>query len=170
MYRSQGFCQLRNACIYIFPPFFSRNYCKTTDIRHTKSQNIMILILSCSCLCPIQWNQVFSHEWRCSANRGFTIDDMSMSRLHSPMILCYVKGQCLIHIYACYISGWAGVPELRHSWRFQHSCEPRCGCRRQDWLHAAGENIYQGKGGGHLSSIKQMELFRLNPLIHGKNW
>ena len=32
----------------------------------------MFLIVSCSCLCPIHWSQVFSWEWRCSwssANR-----------------------------------------------------------------------------------------------------
>ena len=32
----------------------------------TQSQNIMFLISSCSCLCPIHWSQVLSWEWRCS--------------------------------------------------------------------------------------------------------
>ena len=26
----------------------------------------MFLVSSCSCLCPIQWSQVLSREWRCS--------------------------------------------------------------------------------------------------------
>ena len=26
----------------------------------------MIIVLSCSCLCPIHWSQVLSREWRCS--------------------------------------------------------------------------------------------------------
>ena len=26
----------------------------------------MFLVLSCSCICPIQWSQVISREWRCS--------------------------------------------------------------------------------------------------------
>ena len=26
----------------------------------------MILVSSCSCLCPIHWNQVLNREWRCS--------------------------------------------------------------------------------------------------------
>ena len=40
-------------------------YCKISNIRCTKSQNL-ILISSCSCLWPIQQNQVLSWEWRCS--------------------------------------------------------------------------------------------------------
>ena len=26
----------------------------------------MFLLSSCSCLCPVHWNHVLSHEWRCS--------------------------------------------------------------------------------------------------------
>ena len=43
-------------------------YHQTSNIRHTKSLNLS----SCSCHCPIHWNQVLSQEWRCSwrsANR-----------------------------------------------------------------------------------------------------
>ena len=29
-------------------------------------QTQMFLVSSCSCLCPIQWGQVLSREWRCS--------------------------------------------------------------------------------------------------------
>ena len=46
-------------------------YHKISNTRHTKSQNL-ILLSSCSCLCPIHWSQVLSREWRCSwssANR-----------------------------------------------------------------------------------------------------
>ena len=38
-------------------------YCQTSNIRCTKSQN---LVSSCSCLCPIYWSQALSLEWRCS--------------------------------------------------------------------------------------------------------
>ena len=38
----------------------------------------MILVLSCSCLCPIHWSQVLSWEWRCSwssvSGASYTID------------------------------------------------------------------------------------------------
>ena len=36
------------------------HYCQTSNIRHTKFQNLMFLISSCSCLCPIHWSQVLS--------------------------------------------------------------------------------------------------------------
>ena len=41
-------------------------YHRTSNISHTKSQNLMFLVLSCSCLCPIHWSQGLSREWRCS--------------------------------------------------------------------------------------------------------
>ena len=41
-------------------------YCQTSNIRRTKFQNLDVIVLSCSCLCPIHWNQVLSREWRCS--------------------------------------------------------------------------------------------------------
>ena len=48
------------------------NYRKTSNISHTKYQNLNFLTSSWSCLCPIHWSQVLSWEWRCSwssANR-----------------------------------------------------------------------------------------------------
>ena len=41
-------------------------YRKIYDIRSTKSPNLMILVSSCICLCPIYWSRVLSREWRCS--------------------------------------------------------------------------------------------------------
>ena len=41
-------------------------YRKISNIRRAKSPNLMFLVSSCSCLCPIQWSQVLSREWRCS--------------------------------------------------------------------------------------------------------
>ena len=40
-------------------------YCKISNIRCTKSQNLND---SCSCLCPIHWSQVLRREWRCSSS------------------------------------------------------------------------------------------------------
>ena len=40
-------------------------YRQFSNIRRTQSQN-MLLVSSCSCLCPIHWSQVLSWEWRCS--------------------------------------------------------------------------------------------------------
>ena len=37
------------------------------DAKHPKTE--MFLVSSCSCLCPIQWSQVLSREWRCSWSR-----------------------------------------------------------------------------------------------------
>ena len=44
------------------------SYRKTFSIRRTKSQslNVSRLVSSCSCLCPIHWNQMLSRKWRCS--------------------------------------------------------------------------------------------------------
>ena len=39
-------------------------YNQTSNNRCTKFQNLF-LVLSCSCLCPIHWNQVLSWEWIC---------------------------------------------------------------------------------------------------------
>ena len=33
---------------------------------YIKCYNEMFVVSSCSCLCPIDWNQVLSREWRCS--------------------------------------------------------------------------------------------------------
>ena len=41
-------------------------YRKFSNISRTKSQNLNVLVSSCSCLCPIYWSQVLSGEWRCS--------------------------------------------------------------------------------------------------------
>ena len=41
-------------------------YRNISYIRRNKSQTQMFLVSSCSCLCPIQWSQVLSREWRCS--------------------------------------------------------------------------------------------------------
>ena len=43
-----------------------KQYCKISNIRITKSQNLIVSLSSCSCLCPIQWSQVLSREWKCS--------------------------------------------------------------------------------------------------------
>ena len=43
------------------------DYCKLSNISGTKSPNLTVsrLVLQLS-LCPIQWSQVLSREWRCS--------------------------------------------------------------------------------------------------------
>ena len=41
-------------------------YRKVSNIRRTKSQNLMLLVSSCSCPNSIRWSQVLSWEWRCS--------------------------------------------------------------------------------------------------------
>ena len=46
--------------------FMLKSYRKIYNIRRTKSRNLMILVSSCICLCPIYWSQVLSWEWRCS--------------------------------------------------------------------------------------------------------
>ena len=43
-----------------------RNYHQISNISRTTSQNLMFLVSSCICLCPIHWSQVLSREWRCS--------------------------------------------------------------------------------------------------------
>ena len=48
-------------------------YRKTSSISCTKSQNINVSCIPCSCLRSIHWSQVLSWEWRCSwssADRG----------------------------------------------------------------------------------------------------
>ena len=43
-------------------------YRQSSNIRRTKSQNLMSLFLSCSCLWPIHWSQVLVREWIYSLN------------------------------------------------------------------------------------------------------
>ena len=43
-----------------------QEYCKVSNIWHTKSGNLMFLVSFCSCLYSIRWSQVLSREWRCS--------------------------------------------------------------------------------------------------------
>ena len=45
-------------CIYI--------YRQTSNMSSTKSQNLIFLVSSCTCLCPINWSQVLSREQICS--------------------------------------------------------------------------------------------------------
>ena len=41
-------------------------YRQISNISYTISQNLMCLVSSCSCFCPIHWRQILSREWRCS--------------------------------------------------------------------------------------------------------
>ena len=45
---------------------FDHSYRKTSSISRTKSQNLNVLVSSCSCFRSIHWSQVLSWEWRCS--------------------------------------------------------------------------------------------------------
>ena len=42
------------------------NFCKTSNISRTKSQNLNVSRLALQLSCPIHWSQVLSREWRCS--------------------------------------------------------------------------------------------------------
>ena len=60
-------------CIYILSVFWLLSsltvliyYRKVSNIRRTKIKTYMILVSTCSCLCPSHWSQVLSREWRCS--------------------------------------------------------------------------------------------------------
>ena len=41
-------------------------YSQVSNIRCTKSQNLNVSRLGCSCLCAIYYSQVLSQKWRCS--------------------------------------------------------------------------------------------------------
>ena len=41
-------------------------YHQLSMTRRTKTKSYIFLVLFCSCLCPIDWRQVLSREWRCS--------------------------------------------------------------------------------------------------------
>ena len=82
--------------MYIWSVEYTRTLCAwiyhwTPGISHAKSQHLLFLILSCSCLCPINWNQVLSREWRWnwrSADmhliiRGLTVLFHSVYQLHT---------------------------------------------------------------------------------------
>ena len=53
----------------------------------------MFLVSSCSCLCPIQWNQVLSRDWRCSWS--------SAGRRCSSYI--WMINKCIAYLAAIYI-------------------------------------------------------------------
>ena len=48
--------------LFLVGLFVTRTYLQTS--------NVMFLVSSCSCVCPIHWNQVLSREWRCSWSIG----------------------------------------------------------------------------------------------------
>ena len=50
---------IRSSFKYIY---MTQTYHKISNIRPIKSQNLMIFVSSCSCLCPIHWRQVLSRE------------------------------------------------------------------------------------------------------------
>ena len=69
----------------------------------------MILVSSCSCLCPIHWCQVLSREWRCTCSWS------SADRRCSNYI--WVINNCIAFSGATYIRGLTG------SW-LQPWCQP----------------------------------------------
>ena len=41
-------------------------FATTANIRRTNSNNVMLLVSSCTCLYPIHWSQVLRRGWRCN--------------------------------------------------------------------------------------------------------
>ena len=94
--------------------------CHTSNISHTYSPNLMFLILSGSCFCPIHWSQVLSWEWRCSwssadrrcSNYIWVIDHFIAYQVTIYMIgltvcsLLYCKNYKSIQVMFLYIPWW----------------------------------------------------------------
>ena len=49
----------------------SNYYCQTSNISHTTSPNLNVVVSSCSCHWPIHRSQVISWKWRCSWSSAY---------------------------------------------------------------------------------------------------
>ena len=64
----------------------------------------MIIVSSCSCLCPTHWSQVFSREWRCSWGDASTTSEGSTILLPSKVWLILETWQ-YIWLLLLFLSG-----------------------------------------------------------------
>ena len=71
----------------------------------------MILVSSCSCLCPIHWSSVLSQEWRCIWGSA---DRRCSTYIWVIMNLIFYQG-------VAYIRGLTVVMEMRH-WGMREHC------------------------------------------------
>ena len=55
-------------CVWMYTTVHALCMCTVKPLVQVtpNSKTLMLLILSCSCLCPIHWRQVLSQGWRCS--------------------------------------------------------------------------------------------------------
>ena len=99
-----------------FKPISLCYYRKTSSISRTKSKNINVSCIPCSCLRSIHWSQVLSWKWRCSWSsadrrcsnyiwvinnfiaywgatyiRGFTVDSLFSTFILWPNVLWFRK-------------------------------------------------------------------------------
>ena len=68
----------------------------------------MFLVLSCSCLCPIQWSQMLSWEWRCSwssADRRCSNYIWAINNFIAYQGAAYIRG-FTIYIYIYRLRWW----------------------------------------------------------------
>ena len=73
-------------------------YCKVSNIRHTKYQNLIVSRLGC--LCAIYWSQVLSGEWRCSwssANRRCSNYIWVINNLIAYQTVPYIRDLTVTH-------------------------------------------------------------------------
>ena len=61
-YSAYSDLSLDHGATYVFRVMM---YHQTSNIRRTKSQNVVVSLSSCNCFCAIYWSQVLSWEWRC---------------------------------------------------------------------------------------------------------
>ena len=101
----------------------------------------MFLVSSCSCLCPIQWSQVLSREWRCSWSSADcdapTTSEWSTILLHTKVRLIletwrYLESHCCYVLeteefgYGSLVSGSEDVADCAlHSAPHSNNCTYR---------------------------------------------
>ena len=77
-------------------------YCKISNISRIKSDNLVIVVSSCSCLWPIHWSQLLSWEWRCnwsSADRRCSNYIWVMKKCIANSCVSYIRGLTIVMIY-----------------------------------------------------------------------
>ena len=78
---------------------------QTSNIIHTKSRNLNVSLLSCSCLCPIHWSQLFSREWRywgsADSCNGLVLNRSTSLRWPRNAICRHKSWSTLTEVMAC---------------------------------------------------------------------
>ena len=145
----------------------------------------MLLVSSCSCLCPIHWSQALSWEWRCSwsnayrhcSNYIWVINKFAYSGVP------YIRG-LKVHLeslYACIVMFSVGIPEYylwrnspKGSWFVQTLCKVMAQYGKTREIMSMLTNQFQSSASNPAMHEKQnpciMNKLTRDLYFHPKKW